>query len=64
MSADLAKAFEGRKFLWDGVAYRTRAEAEQRAEAYRVDGFEVQLVEQEGCPLLYTRRTVKQTAAA
>jgi len=64
VSADLARAFEGRKFLWDGVAYRTRAEAEQRANAYLADGFEVQQVEQEGNLLLYTRRTVKQAAAA
>jgi hypothetical protein len=64
MDQDLGRVFEGRKFLWDGLIYAGRAEAESRAQAYRSDGFEVRLVEQEGKFLLYTRRTVKQAAAA
>jgi hypothetical protein len=64
VSADLVRAFEGKKFLWDGVVYETRPEAEARAEAYRAEGFEVQVVEQDGKASVYTRRVVKQAAAA
>lgn len=49
--------------MWDGVTYDTRAQAEKSGDAYRADGFEVQLVEQDGKVLLYTRRVVKQASA-
>ncbi len=63
MNPDPARAFEGRKLMWDGVNYDTRAEAEKRGDAYRADGFDVQLLEQDGKVLVYTRRAVKQVAA-
>lgn len=49
--------------MWDGITSDTRAEAEKRADAYRADGFDVQLLEQDGKVLVYTRRAVKQVAA-
>lgn len=49
--------------MWDGITSDTRAEAEKRADAYRANGFDVQLLEQDGKVLVYTRRAVKQVAA-
>ena len=63
MSPDPARAFDGKKFMWDGLTYGTREEAEKRCEALRAEGFEVRLAEQDGKHLVYTRRVVKQTAA-
>ncbi len=51
---------DGKKFMWDGVVYGAREEADKVGQAYRADAFEVQLVEHEGKYLLYTRRAVKQ----
>ena len=49
-----------RKFMWDGEAYGSRAAAEGKKSEYEAQGFETQLVEEEGTPLLYTRRVVKE----
>jgi hypothetical protein len=60
----LVTVFEGKKFMWDGAVYADPAEAEKRRDAYGAEAFEVKLVPHEGKVLLYTRRLVKQTAAA
>jgi hypothetical protein len=64
MNPDPVRTFDGRKFLWDGVLHADAAGAQASRDAYLADGFEVQLIEQEGQALLYTRRVVKQTANA
>jgi len=51
---------DGDKFMWDGGAYATRAEAETQAESYGEDGFETQVVEAEGGFAIYTRRVVTE----
>ncbi len=51
---------DGKKFMWDGSVYGAREDADEVGQAYRAEGFEVQLVEHEGTYLLYTRRAVKQ----
>ena len=49
-----------RKFVWDGEAYDLRAAAETRKTECEAQGFETQIVEEEGKFLLYTRRVVKE----
>jgi len=49
-----------RKFMWDGEARDSRADAEARKAEYEAQGFETQMVEEEGKFLLYTRRVVKE----
>lgn len=49
-----------RKFMWDGEARDSRAETETRKTEYEAQGFETQMVEQEGQFSLYTRRVVKE----
>jgi hypothetical protein len=60
MPPQSVRLFDRRKFLWDGEAYSTRAAAEAKKADYGAQGFETQLVEEEGSPLLYTRRVVKE----
>lgn len=49
-----------RKFVWDGEAYDSRAAAEAKKGEYEGQGFETQMIEEEGKFLLYTRRVVKE----
>jgi len=60
MAPQNMRFFDRRKFMWDGEAYDSRIAAEARKNDYEKQGFEAQLVEEEGAPLLYTRRVVKE----
>jgi hypothetical protein len=50
----------GKKFMWDGVVYESKKEAEDEMQKYKDDNFEVELKEEEGKHLLYTRRVVTE----
>jgi hypothetical protein len=60
MSPDLAMISDGKKFMWDGQLYDNREEASRAAESYRAENFQIQIVEDCGKVLVYTRRTVKE----
>jgi hypothetical protein len=64
MSIPLSRKFEGKKFMWDGAVYATEDEARQSAQAYRQDGFDVQLFEDAGQYLVYSRRLTAVQAAS
>ena len=55
-----SKIIDGRKVMWDGVEYETEKEAQDVKKTYEDDNFEVELVEEEGKYLLYTRRVVTE----
>ena len=57
---DASKIIKDRKVMWDGVEYETEKEAQDVKKTYEDDGFEVELVEEEGKYLLYTRRVVTE----
>lgn len=57
---ELARIFGGKKFMWDGKVYADKREAEEVGQQYRGDGFEVELVEEEGNCFLFTRRVAKE----
>ena len=40
----LARVFDGKKFMWDGQRYDDRQAAESAAQKYRKDDFEVETV--------------------
>jgi hypothetical protein len=63
MNPNLSLVSDGKKFMWDGQFYTTREEATTVCEACQNDGFEVQVVEEGGKFLIYTRRAVKAVAA-
>jgi len=48
------------KYMWDGAIYETEEEANSKKTEYEESDFQVQLVEQEGKYLLYTRRVVTE----
>ena len=56
MTIPLARRVDGKKFMWDGTAYEDEAQARQVMEDYAKDGFEVQLAQEEGGYLVYSRR--------
>ena len=63
MGPNLTMISEGKKFMWDGRLFDARDEGLREAEAYKSDNFEVQMVEQDGKFLVYTRRVPKEAAA-
>lgn len=57
---DASKIINGRKVMWDGIEYETQKEAQDVKKKYEDDNFEVELVEEEGKYLLFTRRVVTE----
>lgn len=60
MAVSEALWVEGNKYMWDGAEYASRDEAKAKVSAYETDGFETQIVEEEGKFLVYTRRVVTE----
>jgi heterodisulfide reductase subunit A len=63
-TAVLSREVAGKKFLWDGVTYETRDDAQQALETYKKDGFEVHMFSEEDKYLIYTRMLVTQASSA
>ncbi|MGA7766837.1 MAG: hypothetical protein ABR881_23130 [Candidatus Sulfotelmatobacter sp.] len=60
MSPNLAMISNGKKFMWDGQLYDNKEEASRVAQSYQNEDFQVQIVEDGGKFLVYTRRTAKE----
>jgi len=60
---ELARVFDGKKFMWDGKVYETRQKAEEVQSGYQKDAFETHLVEDAGKCLVYSRRVAAQQTA-
>ncbi|MFZ0863061.1 MAG: hypothetical protein WB781_21475 [Candidatus Sulfotelmatobacter sp.] len=60
MSPNLAMISNGKKFMWDGQLYNNKEEASRVAQSYQNEDFQVQIVEDGGKFLVYTRRTAKE----
>ena len=58
MYVDNFKIIDGRKYGWDGEEYESESAARENMEKYIKDGFETQLIEEDGKYLVYTRRVV------
>lgn len=56
MNIPLARKIDGKKFLWDGVNYESREQAQEAVKAYEQDGFEAALIENGDRFLVYSRR--------
>ncbi len=57
---DLARVFDGKKFMWDGRSYDDEQEMNRVKREYLSQGFEVESVEEEGKYYLFSRRLVKE----
>jgi hypothetical protein len=56
MDVPLAKKFNGKKFMWDGVVYESDQQASQVLEDYAKEAFEVEKVADGGRFMVYNRR--------
>ncbi len=52
------KILDGKKYMWDGGSYEEIGQAQTAEESYQKNGFETKIIEEEGKPLVYTRREV------
>jgi len=59
-SMELARIFNGKKFMWDGRVYTDEKERREIGQKYKDDGFEVETVEEGGEYFLFTRRVVTE----
>jgi hypothetical protein len=57
---DSVKIIDGKKYMWDGETYEGMDQAKEKEEAYKNDKFETVIVEEEGKPVIYTRREVTE----
>ena len=57
---DSFKILDGKKFMWDGETYEAMDTAKTAEEDDKKDNFETKILEEEGKPLVYTRREVKE----
>ncbi len=57
---ELARIFDGKKFMWDGKAYTDEKERRETYQKYKDDGFEVELIEEGNQYFLFTRRVVTE----
>jgi len=57
---DISKMINSKKFMWDGVVYESEKEAQDTMKKYKEKNFEVEMKEEEGKHLLYTRRLVTE----
>jgi len=57
---DLARVFDGKKFMWDGKVYNDQKERGEIAKKYNDDGFEVEMVDEDNQYFLFTRRIVTE----
>ncbi len=55
---ELARLFDGRKFMWDGRDYDEETESRNQEEHYRSLGFEVRSLSEGGKHYVFTRRVV------
>lgn len=60
MAPQIARFFDGHKYMWDGEVYESRDAAEAKRKAYGDNEFETRLVEDPEGHLVYTRRVVTE----
>ena len=58
---ELARRFEGKKFMWDGKVYTDEEQAREATQKYQAGGFVVALVSEDNQFYVFTRREVKET---
>ncbi len=57
---ELARIFNGKKFMWDGKVYTDEKERREISQKNKDDGFEVELIDEENQYFLFTRRVVTE----
>lgn len=57
---ELARYFDGKKFMWDGRSYSDEQEMKETKKQYLDRGFQVQVVEEENQYFLFSRKVVTE----
>jgi hypothetical protein len=57
---DLARTFNGKKYMWNKTAYEDQKSTEETTNQYKDDGFEVEVIEEGGSYYVFTRRVVTE----
>lgn len=60
---DDVKIIDGKKFMWDGEDYESESTTKENISKYENDGFETQLINEDGKYAVYTRRVVTDVVA-
>jgi len=63
MTTLLSRKIEGKKFMWDGATYDDKQKADEVIAVYQNDGFETELIEEDGQFLVYSRRVATVQSA-
>jgi hypothetical protein len=63
MTILLSRKIDGKKFMWDGATYDDKQKAYETTVIYQSDGFETQLIEEDGQFLVYSRRVATAESA-
>jgi len=56
----LSRKIKGKKFMWDGNEYSTQEEAKAMAEKYSSQGFETEVIQENGKSYVFTRKVVAE----
>ena len=56
---DLARIFDGKKYMWDGRSYEDEQEMKKVKQEYQDQGFDVESVEEDKKYYLFSRRVIK-----
>ena len=57
---DNFRIFKGKKYGWDNEDYESESAARENMSKYQNEGFETQLVEENGKHYVYSRRTASE----
>jgi hypothetical protein len=56
---DLARIFNGKKYMWDGRSYENEQEMKKAKQEYQNQGFDVESIAEDKKYYLFSRRVVK-----
>lgn len=56
----LSKIIDSKKYMWDGIEYNSKEDAQKNCADYEKDNFETQLIDENGKYSIYTRRVVME----
>ena len=57
---DLARIFDNKKYMWNKSTYEDKKTAEETVKQYKSDGFETEMIEEEGKYYIFSRRVVTE----
>ncbi|MBI5574950.1 MAG: hypothetical protein HY896_01145 [Deltaproteobacteria bacterium] len=53
---EIARKFEGKKYMWDGAEYKDESEARAARESYASNGYDARTFQEGGAFYVFTRK--------